>query len=465
MSGTATGEGIGQPVRRKEDLRLVVGQGRYSDDLNLPGQAYAVMVRSPHAHARIRGIAVDDAVRAPGVIAVLTGADLLADGLRPIPQVQWSGHPAEVVLRLKDGAPALTAPQYPMPADKARYVGEAVAMVIAETLAAAKDGAERVVVDYEPLPAVTDGRAAAAPGAPRLWDHMPSNVCVDAETGDAAATTAAFARAAHVVRFSTQIQRVNGVPMEPRAAIGAFDPASGRFTLHAGSGTTVRLKHELAIVLGVAPDAVRAVMRDVGGNFGTRGGFYPEFALVAWAARRVGRPVKWTCERQEAFLCDYQGRDLHVDVELALDRDGRFRAMRGSNLGNIGAHTASVSSLQKGVEIMSGLYHVPAAHFHARAVVSNTPPTSTKSVVIRVDAIFHLPAEAARVVSSNAAAHSFFNVSIRRLNACSNFSIPSSSNCCVIAFRSMPTLGRRLNTCLASAAPSSRRRAGWPWSR
>jgi carbon-monoxide dehydrogenase large subunit len=420
LSGPATGEGIGQPVRRKEDLRLVVGQGRYSDDLNLPGQAYAVMVRSPHAHARIRGIAAADALRAPGVVAVLTGAELLADDLRPIPQVQWSGHPAEVVLRLKDGAPALTAPQYPMPADKARFVGEAVAMVIAETPAAAKDGAERVVVDYEPLPAVTDGCAAAAPDAPRIWEHMPSNICVDAETGDAAATAAAFARAAHVVRFTTQIQRVNGVPMEPRAAIGEFDPASGRYTLHAGSGTTVRLKHELATVLGVTPDRVRAVMRDVGGNFGTRGGFYPEFALVAWAARRVGRPVKWTCERQEAFLCDYQGRDLHVDVELALDRDGRFLAMRGSNLGNIGAHTASFSSLQKGVEIMSGLYHVPAAHFHARAVVSNTPPTRPYRSAGRPEVIYVME----RLIDLAARECGFDRVELRRRNLVSEAAMP-----------------------------------------
>jgi len=420
MATSASGEGIGQPVRRKEDLRLVVGQGRYSDDLNLPGQAYAVMVRSPHAHARIRGIAVDDALRTPGVVAVLTGADLLADGLRPIPHVQWSGHPAEIVLRLKDGAPALTAPQYPMPADKARHGGEAVAMVVAETLAAAKDGAERVAVDYEPLPAVTDGVAAAAPDAPRVWEHMPSNVCVDAETGDAAATAAAFARAAHVVRFTTQIQRVNGVPMEPRAAIGEFDAATGRYTLHAGSGTTVRLKLELAAVLDVAPDRVRAVMRDVGGNFGTRGGFYAEFALVAWAARRVGRPVKWTCERQEAFLCDYQGRDLHVDVELALDRDGRFLALRGSNLGNIGAHTVSFSSLQKGVEIMSGLYHVPAAHFHARAVVSNTPPTRPYRSAGRPEVMYVME----RLIDLAARQCGFDRVELRRRNLVAQRAMP-----------------------------------------
>jgi aerobic carbon-monoxide dehydrogenase large subunit len=388
----AAANGIGRPVRRAEDLRLLAGKGRYSDDINLPGQAYAVMVRSPHAHARIVAIAVEDALGVAGVRAVLTGNDLLADGLHPIPHTQWSYHPAEILLRR--GEDALLAPHYPLPADKARYVGEAVAVVVADSLAAAKDGAEHVAVQYDPLAAVVEGSHAADPSAPRLWDHTPANICVDGETGDKAATASAFAAAPHVIKFTTQIQRVTGVPLEPRAAIGAFDPVSARYTLYAGSGITMRQK------------------LDVGGNFGTRGGFYPEFALVAWATRRGGRPVKWTCERSESFLCDYQGRDLHVDAELALDRDGAFLAMRGTNLGNIGAHTASFASLQKGVEIMSGLYHVPTVFFRAQAAVTNTPPTRPYRSAGRPEVMYVME----RLIDLAARQCGFDRVELRRRN-------------------------------------------------
>ncbi|HTP93153.1 MAG TPA: xanthine dehydrogenase family protein molybdopterin-binding subunit, partial [Xanthobacteraceae bacterium] len=217
--GAGTGTGIGQPVRRREDLRLVRGNGRYTADENLPGQAYAVMLRSPHAHARIRSIATDAAKTMPGVLAVLTGADFLADGLKPIPHKPWSPHPAETQLTNKGGAPPFEAPHYPLPADKARFVGEAVAMVVAETVNAAKDAAEKIVVDYDVLPAVAATAPAARQDAPRVHEEARSNVCFDAELGDAAATDAAFARAAHVTRFETWVQRVTGVPMEPRAAL------------------------------------------------------------------------------------------------------------------------------------------------------------------------------------------------------------------------------------------------------
>ena len=319
MADKATSARIGQPVRRREDLRLVTGKGSYADDVNLPGQAYAVMVRSPHAHARIRGIDTNAAMAARGVLAVLTGRDLVADGVKPIPHKVWSQHPAEVTLREREGFKSFTAPHYPLPSDKVRFVGEAVAMVVARSVAAAKDGAELVAIDYEVLPAVTDTREAANPDAPRLFDEATSNVVVDGELGDSAATAAAFARAAHVVKFDTWVQRITGVPMEPRAAVAQFDPATGRTTLYAGSGGVWRLKDDLATILAVPPDHVRVIMREVGGNFGTRGMIYPEFALVAWASRRLRQPVKWTGDRHEAFLCDYQARDLAVTAELALD--------------------------------------------------------------------------------------------------------------------------------------------------
>lgn len=423
MSLTAKSFGIGQPVRRKEDLRLITGRGCFSDDVNLPGQVYAVMVRSPHAHARILSTDIGKALAVPGVLAVLTGRDMLADGLKPIPHKPFALHPADITLVNRDGSPVFAAPHYPLAPDKARYVGEAVAMVIAETVAAAKDAVELVDVDYEVLPAVTDTVAAAQPDAPRVWDEGSSNVCLDAEAGDRGATEAGFARAAHIVKFETRVQRVTGVPMEPRAAVCAHDAATRQYTLHAGSSGAVRLKDDLATMLNVPAETVRVVMRDVGGHFGTRGMIYPEFALVAWAARRVGRPVKWTCERHEAFVSDYQGRDLAVEAELALDADGNFLAMRGSNIGNAGAHTGNFSPLQKGVEIMSSIYRVPAAHFRARAVLSNTAPTRPYRSAGRPEVMFVME----RLIDLAARQCGFDRVEIRRRNLLTEAELPHTN--------------------------------------
>ncbi len=346
MDGSgATGNGIGQPVRRKEDARLLTGNGRYGDDLALAGLAHAVFVRSPHAHARIVSIGKAAALAAPSVLAVLTGADYRAGGLLPIPHNVGLMQPPDVTVRLR-AAPVAT-PHYPLPSDKARFVGEPVALIVAETIAAAKDAAELLDVTYEPLPAVTRAVDAVRPGAPCLWHEAPDNVCVDIELGDEAATTAAFARAAHVVRLETLAQRVTGVPMEPRTIAAAYDPANSHYTIHTGSGRGVaKVRTDLAHVLGVPEAQVRCVCEDMGGNFGTRNFFYPEYALLPWAARQVGRPVKWTCERTESFLSDYQGRDLTVEAELALDDAGGFLAVRGSNLSNIGGHTLSLVSRQ-----------------------------------------------------------------------------------------------------------------------
>jgi carbon-monoxide dehydrogenase large subunit len=408
----AARQGFGKPVRRTEDARLLAGKGRYSDDVNLPGQAYAYLVRSPHAHARIRRIDIADALAAPGVIAVLTGRDAAADGLQPIPHRPVPSNPHEVPLRSRDGSEFFIAPHPPLPADKARFVGEAVAMVIAETGAAARDGAERVVVDWEPLPAVTATAEAAGAGAPILWNETSSNLCVDSNAGDAAAADAAFLRAAYVVRLETWVQRVTGVPMEPRAALGAYDEASGRYTLYAGSGGVQRHKGDLAAILGVPETAVRVVAREVGGNFGTRNSFYPEFALVAWAARRLRRPVKWTCDRQEAFLTDYQGRDLVSQAELALDADGTFLALRGANTSNVGAHAVSFIPLAKGVALATSVYHVPAASMRARAVLSNTSPTTPYRSAGRPEVMFVLE----RLIDLAARRHGFDRAELRRRN-------------------------------------------------
>src|SRR4051794_17646566 len=373
MDGGAAETGIGRPVKRREDSRLLTGRGRYSDDLNLPGQAYAVMVRSPHAHALIRSIDTAAARKAPGVLAVLTAAELRADGLKPLPNIA-NNHPADISIKNRDGSPTIRPEQQAIVGPEICHVGEIVACVIATSLAAAKDAAELVAVDYEVLPAVGHALAAAESGAPPARLERP-NIILDGEVGDPAATEAAFAGATHVVRFETWVQRIAGVPMEPRAAIGEYDAATGRYTLHAGAGGAVSPRRDLALVLGVPQEQARVVMHDVGGNFGTRGGFNPEFAIVAWAARRVGQPVKWTGDRSEYFSSDHQARDLAVTAELALDKDGTFLAMRGSNLVNQGAYALAFGSLNKGVEIMSSIYHVPSVYFRARAALTNTAPT------------------------------------------------------------------------------------------
>ncbi len=376
MDGAGTtGFGIGQPVRRKEDARLLTGKGRYGDDLALAKLAHAVFVRSPHAHAGIVSIGKAAALAAPGVLAVLTGADYLADALLPIPHNVGLMQPPDVTVRLC--ATPVATPHYPLPPDKARFVGEPVALVIAETIAAAKDAADLLDVTYDPLPATVAAADAVRPGAPRLWDAAPDNVCVEIEIGDEAATEAAFARASHVVRLQTLAQRVTGVPMEPRTIAAAYDAATAHYTLYTGSGRGVaKVRTDLAHVLGVPEAQVRCVCEDMGGNFGTRNFFYPEYALLPWAARRIGRPVKWTCERTEAFLSDYQGRDLTVDAELALDEAGNFLAVRGTNLSNLGGHALSFVSLQKGIGLMSGVYRIPAAYFRGRGALTNTAPTT-----------------------------------------------------------------------------------------
>jgi aerobic carbon-monoxide dehydrogenase large subunit len=403
-------EGLGQPILRKEDARLLVGDGCYSDDVNLPGQAYACFVRSPHAHARIGRVEAAAARTTPGVIAVLTGADAAADGVKPLTHSPMPANPHEEIVRRPHVA--FVAPHPPMPADRVRFVGEIVAMVIADTPAAARDGAERAVVEWEPLPAATASLAAAAPGAPILYDGTTSNVCVDVEVGDAAAVDAAFAGAAHVVRLETWVQRVTGVTMEPRAAVGVWEEESGRFTVHAGAGGLGRTRTGVAGALGVPESAVRVVARDVGGNFGTRNSCYPEFALVAWAARRVGRPVKWTGERREAFLADYQGRDLVSHAELALDAAGTFLAFRGVNTSNVGAHVVSFHPLNKGMAIATTVYHLPAVSMRGRAVVTNTSPTTPYRSSGRPEVMFVIE----RLIDLAARRHGFDRVQLRRRN-------------------------------------------------
>jgi aerobic carbon-monoxide dehydrogenase large subunit len=366
---------VGKPIPRSEDQRLITGKGRFSDDFSLPGQIFAAMVRSPHPHARIVSIDKSAALQMPGVLGVYTGEDCDKDGLKAIPHNPVPSTKFDMKLRGPGDTEVFSGSHTLLPTDRARHVGEALAMVVAETLEQAQSGAEQVVIDYDVLPWVADSQEAAKPGAPRLWDDLPNNILVDTFFGDAAATEKAFASAAHVVTMKSHVGRVTGVPLEPRAALAHFDSVTQRYTIHAGSGGAVRQKQELAAVLGVDPKNVRVLSFDVGGNFGTRNRSFVEFGLVMWASRKLGRPVKFRAERSEAFLTDYQGRDLVTEVSLAVDKDGRFLAMRASNLSNVGARCVSLSPLSKGSGLITGNYNIPLATLHARAVFTNTMPT------------------------------------------------------------------------------------------
>jgi carbon-monoxide dehydrogenase large subunit len=376
----AAARGFGKPLPRQEDPRLITGRGRFSDDVTLPGQVHAAFVRSPHPHARIGAIDPAAALALPGVLAVLTGRDAAADGLADLPHRPVPTNPNEFPLGGRDGSPIFVSPYPALPADRARFAGEAVAMVIAATAALAADAAERVRVEWEPLPAVTATRAAAEPGAPVLWDALGGNVCVDSVAGDTRAADAAFAAAAHVVRLDTWVPRITGVPMEPRTALGVHDAATGRFTLYAGSGGSVRLKTDLAEVLRV-----------------------PEAA---------GRPVKWTGDRREMFLSDYQARDLVSTMELALDADGTFLALRGTNTSNVGAHAVTFVPLNKGRELSTTVYRLPVAAVRGRAVHSNTSPLSAYRSAGRPQVMFVME----RLIDLAARRHGFDRVALRRRN-------------------------------------------------
>jgi carbon-monoxide dehydrogenase large subunit len=394
--------GIGAPIPRREDHRLLTGKGSFSDDLNLPGQLYAAFVRSTHPHADLVSLSLDPAAAAPGVHAVLTAADLGADGIEPIRHPPPRTGPPDIELTHRSGETPVIPPQTLL----------AIARVVADTPARAREAAEAVVIEYAPLPAVARGLDAAEDGAPLVWEGHGTNLVVDADAGDEAAAEAAFAGAAHVVRLATEIQRVTGVPMEPRAALGVFDAEAGRYILHAGSGGVVRQKRELAEILGVEEGAVRVTAGDVGGNFGTRNAIYPEFPLVVWAAKRLGRPVKWTADRSEAFLSDYQGRDLASATELALDAEGRFLAIRGTNTLNVGAFPITFVPLIKGVELMTGVYDIPVAYFRARAVFSNKPPVNNYRSSGRPEAMFIVE----RLIDLAAAELGIDRIELRRRN-------------------------------------------------
>src|SRR5580692_11164379 len=403
---------IGKPMPRKEDARLITGKGQFTDDFGLDGQTYAVMVRSPYPHARIVAIDAAAAKALPGVLGVFTGADCAADKLAPIPHDPVPKTKFDMKLTGPGGGAVFIGPNALLPADKARHVGEAVTMVVAETKAQAMDAAEAVEVAYEELPFVLHSEDAMRSGAPVLWDEVPNNVTVETVFGNVEATDKAFARAAHVVAKNFHIGRVTGVPLEPRAALGHYDVATGRYTLYAGSGGAVRQKSELVQVLGIAPENLRVLSHDVGGNFGTRNRTFVEFGLVLWASRKIGRPVKFTATRSEAFLSDYQGRDLVTGVELALDADHRFIGMRATNISNVGARCVSLSPLSKGSGLIPGSYAIPATTLRAMAVFTNTTPTNAYRSSGRPEVTFAIE----RLIDIAAKRLGFDRIALRRKN-------------------------------------------------
>ena len=411
---------VGRPVARREDLRLITGKGRFTDDFNEPGQVVAVLVRSPYPHARIKRIDSDSAKQMPGVLAVYTGEDCRADGLGIISHSPVPSTRSDLKLTAPDGGAIFEGPHALLPVDKARHVGEGVAMVVAESYRQALDAAEHVRVDYEPLPWVADSAVAIRDGAPAVWDEVPNNVCVDTRFGDRAATDAAFASAAHVVEMEFPIQRVTATPLEPRAALGQYDEASGRYTLNAGSNGAVTHKRQIAGALNEDPENIRVLCFDVGGNFGTKNRVYVEFGLVLWAARKIGRPVKFLATRSESFLSDYQGRDLLTRVELALDADGTFLAYRASNLSNVGARIVSLSPLGKGAPLVTGSYRIPAAEVRAWAAFTTTTPTQAYRSSGRPEVIHALE----RVIDTAAHRLGFDPIELRRKNLISSEEMP-----------------------------------------
>ena len=357
--------GIGQPVTRKEDPTLVRGEGRYTDDINLPNQAYAVMVRSSEAHGIIRSIDTETASGMPGVLAVLTGADLKAYG----------GLKCTLPLKSRDGSPIKYVPRPALATDKVRFVGDPVACVIAETIAQAKDAAEAVALDIEPLPAVVSARDAAKPGAPQLYDDVPGNIALDYQHGDSAKVAEALKNSAHVVTLPLINQRLVVAAMEPRSAIGEFDKKDERWTLHSCSQGVFGMKNLLRDILAAPADKVRVLTGNVGGSFGMKATVYPEYVAILHGAEILGRPVKWTDDRSGSFVSDHHGRDYDMTVEVGFDKDGLITALRLTGYGNLGAYCANFGPLLPTVNVTKNIismYRTPLLEVATQCVFSNT---------------------------------------------------------------------------------------------
>jgi carbon-monoxide dehydrogenase large subunit len=362
--------GIGQPVRRVEDRRFITGHGTYVDDISRPRQSHAFMLRSPHAHASIGAINAAAALAAPGVVAVFTGEDLARDGIGGVPCVSAVSN--------RDGTQSVLPPHPAIARGRVRHVGDTVAMVVAETAAAARDAAELIAVDYEPLPAVVDTAHALDPGQPLVWDEAPGNLCFDWETGDRAAVERAMAGARHRLSLDLVNNRIVVNSMEPRGAVGEYDAGDEAYTLWSSTQGSHFLRTLLAgNVFKVPENRIRVVTRDVGGGFGMKLFLYPEHVLVLWAARKVGRPVKWIPDRSDAFMTDTQGRDNVTRLELALDEDLRFLGLEVTLIANMGAYLSNFAPeipTASGAVMHSGVYAIPAIHVGVKGVFTHTVP-------------------------------------------------------------------------------------------
>ncbi len=408
--------GIGQPVARTEDPVLIQGQGRYTDDVDLPGQAYCVMVRSTHAHGVIRGIDTSAAREMPGVLAVYTAADLEAYG------------PFKLVVNFKnrDGSEMKKPLRFALAHDRVRFVGDPVACVVAETPLQAKDAAEAVIADIDPLPAVTSMTDADAPGAPQLYDDVPNNIALDYHYGDSEKVAAAFAKAAHVTKLRLVNTRVIVSAMEPRAAIGEYDKSSDRWTLHAGSQGVMGMKNMLVDMLKTDKSKVRVITGNVGGSFGMKAAVYPEYICILHASKMLGRPVKWTDERSGSFVSDHHGRDHVMIGELALDKDGHFLAVRLTGYGNMGAflgHVAPVMSTLNTVKNTPGVYRTPLIEVSTKCVFTNTTFVSAYRGAGRPEGNYYME----RLIDAAAAEMGIDRIELRKRNHIAPDQLPFSA--------------------------------------
>lgn len=416
--------GIGAPVSRKEDWRLLTGTGCFTDDIRPDGLTHAHVLRSPHAHARVKSIATAAARKAPGVLGVFSAEDMLADGFTPVAPPPPSSDvvtPSQLRLAPRLGTEQHVARTFHLAQEKVRRVGECVAFIVAETLAQAKDAAELIEVDYEPLPAVVDLTAAIEPRAPQLWDEIPGNVSLEVERGDRDATERAFADAAHRVSLRLDHNRVMAMFMEPRCAVASYDKITGTYTIYTGTNRSYALAAILARLLGVPPGQVRVIARDVGGNFGSRGG--SEELITAWAARKVERPVKWVSERSDALISDSHAREMTSEAELALDEQFRFLAVRVRHLYSTGFAPTLMVPLANGIRLVPNCYRFPTAYAEAKAVHTNTHPTGTYRGAGRPEAVYNLE----RLIDAAAVATGIDRVEIRRRNLIAPSELPYTS--------------------------------------
>jgi aerobic carbon-monoxide dehydrogenase large subunit len=402
-------DGIGAAVRRKEDVRFLTGRGTYTDDISRHGQTHAYIVRSSQPHAAIKRIDTSKALAAPGVVAVFTGADMAADGV--------GGLPCGWLIKNKDGSPMKEPAHPPLVVDRVRHVGDQVAVVIAETKAQAKDAAELVEIDFEPLPAVVDSLDALKAAAPQVHgDAAPGNLCYDWELGDKAAVDSAFAKAHKVAKIDLFNNRLIPNAMEPRAATGDYDPASGDYTLY----TTSQNPHVIRLLMGafvlhIPESKLRVYAPDVGGGFGSKIYHYAEEAIVTWAAGKLKRPVRWTADRSESFMSDAHGRDHHSHAELALDKDGKFLALRVATVANMGAYLSTFASCIPTylyATLLAGVYTTPAIYAEVKAVFTNTVPVDAYRGAGRPEATFLIE----RLVDIAAKEMGMDRVEIRRRN-------------------------------------------------